>query len=91
MKTGIKTVSRLGFWSAIISFIFGIAYVIAQIADSLGLLGQQGDPLGLIFLMLPSLFLASSFIISMVISIHYYDPEDKSESIDFLPRKNGNR
>ncbi len=90
MKTGIKTVSRLGFWSAILSFIFGIAYVIAQIADSLGLLGQQGSPLGLIFLMLPSLFLASSFIILMV-SIHYYAPKDKSESIDFLPRKNGNR
>lgn len=59
-----------------LSTIFSIAYIVAQIADLLGLLGPTGSPVSLIYLMTPSIFLAPSFVILMI-SIHYYAPEDQ--------------
>jgi len=76
------TVRKLGIWSAWFSSVFSIMYVIAQIAEWLGLLGSTGGPessstaYGLIILLTPSLLLGVSFVVLMV-SIHYYAPEGK--------------
>lgn len=65
----------VGFWSAVLATVFSITYVVAQIAEWLGLLGSQGGPessstpLGIVVLLTPSLFLGSSFLI-LVVSIH---------------------
>lgn len=63
-----KLISRFGFWSAILSFVFGVGYIVAQGADYAGIPGKPWD---LITLMFPSIVLASSFVIMMV-SIYYY-------------------
>ena len=76
------TIRKIGFWSAILSSIFSIIYIIGQLAEWLGWLGSKGGPesastpLGLVVLLTPSLFLGSSFLVLMV-SVHYYAPEDK--------------
>jgi hypothetical protein len=76
------TVSKLGFWSALLASLFSIIYIVGQIAEWLGLLGSGGGPenastpLGLVVLLTPSLFLGTSFAVLMV-SVHYYAPEDK--------------
>lgn len=65
----------VGFWSAVLATLFSLAYVIAQIAEWIGLLGSQGGPesgstpLGLAVLLTPSLFLGASFLV-LVVSIH---------------------
>jgi hypothetical protein len=70
------SVKTLGFWSAVLSTLFSMAYVVGQIAEWLGLLGSQrgpestSTPLGLAVLLTPSLFLGSAFLV-LVISIHY--------------------
>jgi len=76
MRPGIENVSRLGFWSAVLSAVFAIAYIVAEIAHLLGLLGPHGSPLSLILRMVPSLLLAPSFVVLMV-SIHHYASEEK--------------
>lgn len=66
----------LGYWSSIFSSVFSIAYIIAQLIEWMGLLGSQGGPenlstpMGLVWLLTPSLLLGVSFLILMV-SIHY--------------------
>jgi hypothetical protein len=66
------SVKTLGFWSAILSTLFSIAYVVGQIAEWLGLLGSQrgpesvSTPLGLAVLLIPSLFLGSAFLVLVV-------------------------
>ncbi|WP_441000124.1 hypothetical protein [Fodinibius sp. SL11] len=77
MKSNISTsVRSLGYWSAIFSSVFSIAYIIAQLIEWMGLLGSQGGPesmstpMGLVWLLTPSLLLGVSFVILMV-SIHY--------------------
>ena len=75
-------VSKLGSWSALLSSVFSITYIVGQVAEWLGLLGSMGGPesastpLGLVLLLTPSLFLGISFAVLMV-SIHYYAPEDR--------------
>ncbi|WP_318570173.1 hypothetical protein [Salinigranum marinum] len=77
-----RTVSRLGFWSALFAALFSVSYVVAQVAEWLGLLGSAGGPeststpLGLVVLLTPSLFLGTAFAILMV-SVHYYAPDDR--------------
>jgi hypothetical protein len=77
-----RTVSRLGFWSALFAALFSVSYVVAQVAEWLGLLGSAGGPesastpLGLVVLLTPSLFLGTVFVILMV-SVHYYAPDDR--------------
>lgn len=77
MKSRISaSVRSLGYWSAIFSSVFSIAYIIAQLIEWMGLLGSQGGPesmstpMGLVWLLTPSLLLGVSFLILMV-SIHY--------------------
>lgn len=81
MKSRISpSVRSLGYWSAIFSTIFSITYIIAQLIEWMGLLGSQGGPenpstpMGLVWLLTPSLLLGVSFVILMV-SIHYYASE----------------
>jgi len=62
----------LGFWSATLSTVFSICYIVGQLAEWLGWLGSQGGPessstaLGIIILLTPSFFLGSAFLILMV-------------------------
>ncbi|AZH24926.1 hypothetical protein [Haloplanus aerogenes] len=75
-------VSRLGFWSALFATLFSVSYVVAQVAEWVGLLGSAGGPesastpFGLVVLLTPSLFLGTAFVILMV-SIHYYAPAER--------------
>jgi hypothetical protein len=76
------TVSRLGYWSAVLASLFSIIYIVFQLAEWLDLLGSGGGPenpstaLGLIILLTPSLLLAPSFALLML-CVHYYALEDK--------------
>src|SRR5512140_1147831 len=76
-------VIKLGYWSAMLASLFSIIYIIGQFAEWVGLLGSGGGPenastaLGLIVLLVPSLFLGPSFLMLMV-ALHYYAaPERK--------------
>jgi len=71
----------VGFWSALLATAFSGMYVVAQLAEWLGMLGSQGGPessstpLGIVLLLTPSLFLGSSFLV-LVVSIHRSAPPD---------------
>ena len=77
-----RSTNAVGFWSAALATFFSVAYVVAQLAEWLGLFGSRGGPsssstpLGLIVLLTPSLFLGSSFLLLMV-SVHYVAPVDR--------------
>lgn len=86
---GIETLRKIapatravGVWSAILATTFSLAYLVGQLAEWLGLLGSQGGPsssstpFGLVVLLTPSFFLASSFLI-LVVSIHQLAVPDK--------------
>lgn len=70
------SIRSLGYWSAVFSSVFSIAYIIAQLLEWMGFLGSQGGPesmstpMALVWLLTPSLLLGISFVILMV-SIHY--------------------
>lgn len=72
----------LGMWSAALATLFSLVYLVGQLAEWLGLLGSQGGPsssstpVGLVVLLTPSFFLASSFLI-LVVSIHQLAAPDK--------------
>lgn len=67
--------AAVGFWSAVLSTVFSLTYIVGQLAEWLGWLGSQGGPesgstpLGLAVLLTPSLFLGSSFLV-LVVSVH---------------------
>lgn len=73
----------VGFWSAVLATVFSIAYILGQIAEWLGWLGSKGGPenpstqLGLVVLMVPSLFLGFSFLALMVSVNRLAPPERK--------------
>lgn len=81
-RTVSPDVRKLGLWSAWLTTMFSLAYIIAQFAEWFGWLGSGGGPesastaSGLIILLTPSLLLGSSFVVLMV-SIHHYAPENK--------------
>ncbi len=76
MAATTNSVRTLGLWSALLSSLFSITYVVAQLAEWAGLLGSSGGPhsksttYGLAILLTPSLLLGISFVVLMV-SIHY--------------------
>jgi hypothetical protein len=76
------TVCKLGYWSAFLTSLFSIVYIIGQLAEWFNLLGSGGGPenpsttLGLIVLLVPSLLLAPSFALLMI-CVHYLADEDK--------------
>ena len=72
----------VGFWSAVLSTLFALAYDVGQIAEWLGWLGSAGGPesgstpLGLAVLLTPSLLLGSAFLMLMV-SLHQVTPSER--------------
>ena len=79
---GSPSTKAVGFWSAVLTTVFSLSYVVGQLAEWQGLLGSQGGPtsvstpLGLVVLLVPSLFLGSSFLV-LVVSIHQITPVDR--------------
>jgi len=77
MTTRESSLRVLGTWSAVLCTIFSLAYVLAQLAEWLGLFGSAGGPhsrsttLGLAVLLTPSLLLGISFVV-LTVSIHHY-------------------
>lgn len=77
-----STVGRLGFWSALLAALFSVGYVVAQLAEWVGLLGSAGGPesqstvLGLVVLLVPSLFLGTAFLV-LLVSVHHVTPPDR--------------
>ncbi len=75
-------VCKVGYWSAVLASVFSLLYIIGQLAEWFGLLGSMGGPesmstpLGIIVLLVPSLFLGSSFAVLMV-CVHYIAPAEK--------------
>ncbi len=75
MRNISSTTQRVGFWSALLSTLFSLAYVVGQLAEWGGLLGSHGGPeslstpLGLVILLAPSLFLGIAFLV-LVVSIN---------------------
>jgi hypothetical protein len=83
MATPISQSTRaVGFWSAVLSTVFSLAYVVGQLAEWLGWLGSEGGPesastlTGLVVLLTPSLFLGSSFLV-LLVSIHQLAAHDR--------------
>jgi hypothetical protein len=76
------SVSKLGYWSAFFATLFSIIYIIGQLAEWFNLMGSGGGPenastaLGIVVLLVPSLFLAPSFVLLML-CVHYYAQESK--------------
>jgi hypothetical protein len=72
----------VGFWSAVLATVFSIAYDLGQIAEWLGWLGSKGGPespstpLGLVVLLVPSLFLGFSFLV-LVVSVNQLASRDE--------------
>jgi hypothetical protein len=68
-----RLTSRIGFWSAVLSFVFGLGYIVFQAADWAGL---TPAPWSLMTLTFPSFWLALSFVILMI-SIYHYASDDR--------------
>lgn len=62
-----SSLSRIGFWCATLSVIFGFGYSVPQILSELKVIPHPRD---LFWLFLPSLFLAPVFLIAMI-CLHY--------------------
>jgi hypothetical protein len=81
-KTLAPDVRKLGYWSAFLASLFSIIYIVGQLAEWFDLMGSGGGPenastaLGIIVLLVPSLFLAPAFALLMV-CVHYYAPADR--------------
>ncbi len=80
--TKISSHIKVGYWAAIFATAFSIAYIIAQLAEWMGLLGSHGGPeslstpVGIVLLLTPSLLLGISFVILML-AVHYSAPEER--------------
>ena len=70
-----SSLSKIGFWSATLSVIFGFGYSVPQILSEIKIIPHPQD---LFWLFLPSLFLAPAFLIAMI-CLHY--SADKSLKI----------
>ena len=74
---------RVGFWSAVLSTIFSIAYVLGQLAEWFGWLGSRGGPesastpFGIVVLLTPSIFLGSAFLVLAVSINQLAAPEQR--------------
>jgi hypothetical protein len=77
-----RSTKTAGFWSAVLATVFSMTYVVAQVAEWMGLLGSGGGAesastvLGLVVLLTPSLFLGSSFLV-LIVSVHQLAPPDR--------------
>ena len=73
MTVNLKLVSKIGFGAAIFTAISGITYIIALLATLTGLLKPPWD---MTYQVIPSIFLASSFLVLMI-AVHYYTPDER--------------
>jgi hypothetical protein len=79
---GFAVTWRVGFWSAVLSALLSLLYVLFQLAEWAGLLGSAGGPesastpLGIALLLTPSVLLAPSFVV-MMIAVRYLVPESR--------------
>jgi hypothetical protein len=78
--TGISPATReVGFWSAVSATVFGLTYVVGQLAEWLGWLGSAGGPasvstpLGVVVLLTPSILLGSAFLV-LLACVHQAAP-----------------
>jgi hypothetical protein len=69
-----RLTSRIGFWSAVFSFVFAMGYIVFQAVQWAGL---TPPPWHLITLTFPSFWLALSFVILMISVYHYASDERK--------------
>jgi len=69
-----ELISRLGFWSAVLTFVFGVGFIVAQFFQFAGI---PAAPWHLITLTFPSFLLAPSFVILMISVYHYAAAERK--------------
>lgn len=65
--------NKIGFWSAVLTFIFGMGYIILQFASFAGF---PEEPWHLITLSFPSFWLTLSFVV-LIVSIYQYAAEEK--------------
>ena len=78
-----NSVFKLGYWSAIVASVSSIAYILGQFAEWFGLLGSGGGPendstwLGIVVLLIPSLFIGISFVVMMGCVHHQAPVESK--------------
>ena len=85
-----ESVRRLGFWSAVATTVFSMAYIVAQLAEWFGLLGSAGGAesssavFGLVVLLTPSLFLGSAFLLLLAAIHQAAMPERKIWSLSAL-------
>jgi hypothetical protein len=68
-----KYIAVTGFWSAILSALFGVGYCIAQLLSWLNVLPHPHE---LFWIFLPSLFLAPAYLVT-VLCLHYSAPLSK--------------
>jgi len=68
-----RLTSQIGFWSAVLSFLFGMGYIVLQVAQWVGL---TPSPWHLITLTFPSFWLALSFVILMI-SVYYCASDER--------------
>jgi hypothetical protein len=61
-------VSHIGFWSALLTAVLGMAWALASFASNI--LGLLPQPWGLVAQMVPSLFLAPAFVVLLVCVQH---------------------
>lgn len=77
-----RSVRVVGFWSAVLSTVFSLTYVVGQLAEWAGLMGSGGGaenastPFGLVVLLTPSLLLGPSFLV-LIVSVHQASPRDR--------------
>jgi hypothetical protein len=83
MVTETEAATRaVGFWSAVLSTVFSLMYVVGQLAEWAGWLGSAGGPyststpLGVVVLLTPSMLLGSAFLV-LVASVHQMAPPNK--------------
>ncbi len=76
MKASDASARTLGLWSAVLCTMLSLTYVVAQLAEWMGLLGSAGGPhsrstaFGLAVLLTPSLLLGVTFV-ALMVAVHY--------------------
>jgi hypothetical protein len=68
-----NTVAKIGYWSALATTVFAVVYIIPQLIIGIEMPDTQ---LTLVAILVPSLFLAPSFLIMMT-AIHYYANDER--------------
>ena len=68
-----KITLKIGFWSSLGTTMFALIYIVPQLIIGIDMPESKND---LFWILIPSMFLALSFLIMMV-SVHYYASEDK--------------